>query len=573
MLDKYLYKHLFNPCKLKFKKQRKRLERFRVASVFRFTFDSMADDNSSRNLWPEIEKVEKESRRELVLQGPLIDSKIKNSGGLHASIYSLSLLNYLEISQCPSLNEIHEDIKHLSHLQSLILCRNKLTSVPSSIGDLKALKVLDLSVNQLEVLPEEICFLSELNTLNLSCNSLKALPEAISSCVKLASINVSKNALSQLPEKLWSSRLDHLSSIIASDNAIEQLSCEVHNLSSLKVLDLSNNKLQELPAELADCSKLKETNFKGNKLKDKRLEKMVNGCQTKSVLDYLRAGGRGKGKGKAQDGESGDKADAGKNSKKKSAGKQKGKKEEEDVDELNRMVVRVLHVSEAPSSVALKVSTSIKDVRPYIVCCIVKGMNLRQGNALKRFLIAQTKLHDEMCNKRTTATIATHDLSLLKTPLLYDARPPDTLKIIPLGRKEMKVTDLLRHLQQEADEQRKQKKRQNVSGLHRYLRLLDGKALYPCLVDAEDHVVSFPPITNSEKTKKMAELNKLTLELKDVDVGSDEELDVAGPVEDFTSSELIVLQVKVDDADGNLKVVYPSKTDLLSCPSNLSVIR
>lgn len=157
-----------------------------------------------------------------------------------------------------------------------------------------------------------------------------------------------------------------------------------------QVLDLSSNKLQELPYELADCSKLKETNFKGNKLKDKRLEKMVNGCQTKSVLDYLRAGGRGKGKGKQQDGEVGEKVDSGRNvSKKKSAAKQKGKKEAEEVDELNRMVLRVLHASEAPTAVTVKVSAGIKDVRPYIVCCIVKGMNLRQGNALKRFLVAQ----------------------------------------------------------------------------------------------------------------------------------------------------------------------------------------
>lgn len=565
----------------------------------------MAEENSSLAIWPEIEKAEKENRRELVLQGSAVDKKIQDSCGLHPRLYSLSLLNYLEISQCPSLHEIHENIRHLSHLQSLILCRNKLTSVPKSIGVLKTIKVLDLSVNQLQALPEEIYALSELNTLNVSCNSITVLPDGLSKCVKLASINVSKNALSRLPEDLWCSKLELLSSIIASENAIEELSRDVNKLAALKVLDLSCNKLQELPFELADCSKLKETNFKGNKLKDKRLEKMVNGCQTKSVLDYLRAGGRGKGKGKQQDGEVGEKADAGRNvSKKKSAAKQKGKKEAEEVDELNRMVVRVLHVSEAPTAVTVKVSAGIKDVRPYIVCCIVKGMNLRQGNSLKRFLVAQTKLHDEICAKRTTATIATHDLGLLKAPLMYDARSPDTLKIVPLGRKEIKASDLLKHLQQEADEQRKQKKRQNVSGLHKYLQLLDGKDLYPCLVDADDHVVSFPPITNSERTKikkstqelflevtsstslqickdvmdaliiKMAELNKLSFDIKD-DVGSDEETDVISdrPVENPASSELTVLQVKVFDVEGNLKVVYPSKTDLMSDLSNLSVIR
>lgn len=36
---------------------------------------------------------------------------------------------------------------------------------------------------------------------------------------------------------------------------------------------------------------------------------------------------------------------------------------------------------------------------------------------------------------------------------------------------------------------------------HRYLHLLDGKESYPCLVDADGDVISFPPITNSEKTK------------------------------------------------------------------------
>ncbi len=83
---------------------------------------------------------------------------------------------------------------------------------------------------------------------------------------------------------------------------------------------------------------------------------MVNGCQTKSVLDYLRAGGRGKGKGKQQDGDVSEKLDGGRNiSKKKSGAKQKGKKEAEEVDELNRMVVRVLHVSEAPTALTVKV--------------------------------------------------------------------------------------------------------------------------------------------------------------------------------------------------------------------------
>lgn len=546
--------------------------------------------------WPEIEKAATEKRRELVFQGPAFDERISADGGLASALYSLTLLNYLEVSQCPSLTEIHEDIQRLTNLQSLILCRNRLASVPNVVGKLKSLKVLDLSVNNLSSLPEGITQLKELTTLNVSCNSLEVLPEGLTQCTRLSNINVSKNRLTGFPADFYSERLDLLSILVASDNSIEQLSGDVHKLAALKVLDLSNNKLKEIPTDLSDCAKLKEINFKGNKLNDKRLEKMVNGCQTKSILDYLR-GKKGREEGGEADG--GRKADKGKRQQR----KKKVADDQDEVEELNKMVVRVLHVSDSPAALSVTVSAEVKDVRPYLVCCVVRGMNLKSGNALKRFLVAQTKLHDDLCGKRTIATIATHDVQLIKAPLAYDVKPPTQLKVVSLGRKEMTAVALIKHLQVEADELRKQKKRQNVTGLHKYLQLLQGKAMYPCLVDAEGHVISFPPITNSEKTKikkttkelflevtsaaslqtckdvmdalivKMAELNKFTAEHRE-EAGSDGEAE--GPQDPAasgeSSSELIVQQVRTVDQDGNLKVVYPSKTDLCNDISNLTVI-
>ncbi|XP_031724648.1 leucine-rich repeat-containing protein 47 [Anarrhichthys ocellatus] len=546
--------------------------------------------------WPEIEKAATEKRRELVFQGPAFDERISADGGLASVLYSLTLLNYLEVSQCPSLTEIHEDIQRLTNLQSLILCRNRLASVPNVVGKLKSLKVLDLSVNNLSSLPEGITQLKELTTLNVSCNSLEVLPKGLTQCTRLSNINVSKNRLTGFPADFYSEKLDLLSILVASDNSIEQLSGDVHKLAALKVLDLSNNKLKEIPADLSDCAKLKEINFKGNKLNDKRLEKMVNGCQTKSILDYLR-GKKGREEGGEADG--GRKAEKGKRQQR----KKKGADDQDEVEELNKMVVRVLHVSDSPAALSVTVSAEVKDVRPYLVCCVVRGMNLKSGNALKRFLVAQTKLHDDLCGKRTIATIATHDVQLIKAPLAYDVKPPTQLKVVSLGRKEMTAVELIKHLQVEADELRKQKKRQNVTGLHKYLQLLQGKAMYPCLVDAEGHVISFPPITNSEKTKikkttkelflevtsaaslqtckdimdalivKMAELNKFTAEHRE-EAGSDGEAegpqDPAASIE--PSSELIVQQVRTVDQDGNLKVVYPSKTDLCNDISNLTVI-
>ncbi|XP_016069014.1 PREDICTED: leucine-rich repeat-containing protein 47, partial [Miniopterus natalensis] len=418
------------------------------------------------------------------------------------------------------------------------------------------------------------------------------------------------NRLDSLPAELFRpGALPLLSELAAADNCLRELSPDIAHLASLKTLDLSNNQLSEIPAELADCPKLKEVNFRGNRLKDRRLEKMVSSCQTKSILEYLRVGGRGcgKGKGKAEP----EKEES--RRKRRERRKREGGEGEEEVGEASQLLLRVLHVSENPAPLTITASPEVRDVRPFIVGAVIRGMDLHTGNSLKRFLASQTKLHEDLCEKRTAATIATHDLHTVRGPLLYTTRLPQDLKIAPLGRKEVKAKDLVRQLQLEAEEHRKQKKRQTVSGLHRYLHLLDGKEQYPCLVDADGDVISFPPITNSEKTKikkttsdlflevtsgtslqickdvmdalvlKIAELNRYTLENKETESVSDSEADApSGPAPDPRlnpsaekdgSAPLVVEQVRVVDEEGHLRVVYPSKTDLGTAASHVTVIR
>ncbi|NXW24840.1 LRC47 protein, partial [Circaetus pectoralis] len=568
--------------------------------------------------WPELEAAARERRRELALAGAAVAERVAAGGGrLPAAVLALPLLRSLELSGCPALRELGPGLAAaLPALHTLVLRGNALG--PAGLGEglggpLPALRLLDLSGNGLEALPAALGGAAgaepaaapafpQLRSLNLSGNRLRELgPGLASAAPQLQALLLTGNRLRALPGGLLppagagagavpGGPFPLLSRLEAADN---------------ESLDVANNRLQELPTALADCPRLKEANFRGNQLKDKRLEKMVNGCQTKAILEYLRAGGRGKGKAESTREEA----------RKKKREKQQQKKdggdgEQDELEEASKLMVKVLHVSENPAPLVVKASPGVKDVRPFIVCCVLKGANLKPGNALKRFLSMQTKLHEDICEKRTAATIATHDLQLIKGPLTYDVQPPGELKITPLGRKEIKAKDLLRQLQLEAEEQRKQKKRQNVSGLHKYLQLLDGKENYPCLVDAEGVVISFPPITNSEKTKirkdtrdlflevtsdtslqickdvmdtlilKIAELNRFTLENKE-DSGSDNESDAfCGPVNlnpgqniQPVNFPLVVEQVRVVDTDGNLKVLYPSKTDLTTVSSLLTVIR
>lgn len=164
-----------------------------------------------------------------------------------------------------------------------------------------------------------------------------------------------------------------------------------HPPSPSQTLDLSNNQLSEVPAELADCPKLKEVNFRGNKLSDRRLEKMVHGCQTKSILEYLRGGGRGggRGKGKAE----GPEKEEARRRRRERRRRESGEGEEEEVDHAGRLLLRVLHVSENPAPLTVQVSPTVKDVRPFIVGAVVRGMDLKPGNALRRFLTSQVGAH------------------------------------------------------------------------------------------------------------------------------------------------------------------------------------
>ncbi|XP_007527304.1 leucine-rich repeat-containing protein 47 [Erinaceus europaeus] len=572
--------------------------------------------------WPELELAERERRRELLLTGPGLDERVRAAGGrLPPRLFTLPLLHYLEVSGCGSLREPGPGLAQgLPQLHSLVLRRNALgPGLSPELGPLPALRVLDLSGNALEMLPPgqglgpaEPPGLPQLQSLNLSGNRLRELPADLARCApRLQTLNVTGNCLGAFPAEFFQpGALPLLSELAAADNCLQELSPDIAHLASLKTLDLSNNQLSEIPVELADCPKLKEINFRGNKLKDKRLEKMVGSCQTRSILEYLRVGGRGgRSRGKAD----GPEKEESRKKRRERKKRENGEGGEEEVEEASRLFLRVLHVAENPTPLTVKVSPEVKDVRPFIVGAVVRGMDLHIGNAIKRFLTSQTKLHEDLCEKRTAATIATHDLKAIKGPLLYTARPPQDLKIVPLGRKEVKAKDLVRQLQMEAEEHRKQKKRQNVSGLHRYLHLLDGKENYPCLVDADGDVISFPPITNSDKTKikkttsdlflevtsamslqickdimdtlilKMAEMNKYTLNNKEEGSLSDTEADVISAhlsdskmnptAERDSSSSLVVEQVRVVDMEGQLKVVYPSKTDLDFSASHITVLR
>nr|KAG5693032.1 hypothetical protein BaRGS_005656 [Batillaria attramentaria] len=387
-------------------------------------------------------------------------------------------------------------------------------ALPSSLGKLSKLKFLDISHNKLETLPPELAKLGELQTLNAHVNQLTDMPD-VSAMKSLHVLNISHNKLAALPDGLCDESLVHLSLVNANNNEIRTLPAQLSSLPHLNALHLANNKIEELPNELCECPKLKELTLSGNKLKDRKLARFAEQNSMKQIMTYLAAALQ---KEAAASGEKKDKK--AKPKKKKKAAK------DDDVEEVIKNLVSVLRFPD--DGLVVKVETK---------------------------------------------------------PLFKS--------------KEVSADVLFKELREEADALRKEKKRSTVSGIHKYLDLLKDKEEFPCLLDAEGHVISFPPITNSDKTKISKETRSVLVEVtssvsldickKVMDTllketlqtgvgsgvagggGEDEEegADSAAKGGDgdggraSTGERLVVQQVKILDEEGGLKVVYPSRTDLL----------
>ncbi|XP_029202678.2 leucine-rich repeat-containing protein 47-like [Acropora millepora] len=521
--------------------------------------------------WPEVDQAADEHRYELVLSGPEISERIEK-GGLDLKIFELSCLNFLQISNT-KLFSLPEDLGNLLHLKTLDLHRNSLQELPSSIGLLKELKNLDLSGNELEVLPSALGQLSSLQTLNLNCNKLTEIPD-LKEVTELSRLDLSHNQLTELPESLF--ELQHLAELQASNNNFTSLSSNVSKLSALKVLILNANKITSVPTELSLCHKLKELNLQENAIKDNRLAKLIKECRTKPVLDYV-AAGSDKGKGGRKGGKKG--------RNKKTSDEDAGKLEEAIALPLGP-VIRVLQ----SERLQVIVKPSVETVRPYIVCTVVKSLDLADMTTLKKFISIQTKLHDSLCEHRTLATVATHDLASLKFPLEYEGVSPSEVHLIPLGRhKEMTAEQLIKDLRTEALKQKqKLKKNPFKTGLYKYLSLVEDAQLYAVVRNSDKSVISFPPVTNSENSKikagkldvllevtssvnlptcksVMEQLIKSMLEcgLSSCHETSTTLASGGGNEEDSDRpQELIIEQVRVVNHEGQLKVVYPSRVDL-----------
>lgn len=135
------------------------------------------------------------------------------------------------------------------------------------------------------------------------------------------------------------------------------------------------------------------------------------------------------------------------------------------------------------------IDSSVKDIRPYTVCSIVKGLKFTEDK-IKEIIDIQEKLHITVGRKRKKLAIGIYPLEKIKLPITYKAVEPDKIKFIPLeSNREMSGLEILQ---------------KHPTGKE-YAHILAGKAKFPLFIDANKEILSMPPIINSQLTGKIDE--------------------------------------------------------------------
>ncbi|XP_015160768.1 TMV resistance protein N-like [Solanum tuberosum] len=219
-------------------------------------------------------------------------------------------LEYLNLQECTSLEEVHPSLKYCRKLLELNLLKceslerfpyvnvesleslhlqycSSLEKFPEILG----IRELPLSLNGMEnlvSLPSNICQLKGLVTLDVSyCSKLESLPEGIGDLEKLEELDANYTLISRPPSSIiWLNKLKSLSFVKENpEDTVNFVFPQVNEgLLSLEILALSYcNIIDEgLPEDIGSLSSLKELYLCGNKF-----EHLPQSISELGALEYL----------------------------------------------------------------------------------------------------------------------------------------------------------------------------------------------------------------------------------------------------------------------------------------------
>ena len=134
------------------------------------------------------------------------------------------------------------------------------------------------------------------------------------------------------------------------------------------------------------------------------------------------------------------------------------------------------------------IDKSVKGVRPFTACAIVKGIKY-DDERIKEVIQVQEKLHITYGRNRRKVAIGIYPYEKISPPIRFIAMKPEAIRFQPLefprainGRQILSMHPTGRE----------------------YAHLLEGQAVYPVFIDSKEQILSMPPIINSHQTGKIS---------------------------------------------------------------------
>ena len=166
-----------------------------------------------------------------------------------------------------------------------------------------------------------------------------------------------------------------------------------------------------------------------------------------------------------------------------------------------QMCLRIGAIVASPSS-------SLQDVRPYVVCAILRNIRFTP-ETYKSFIDMQDKLHQNLCRRRTLVAIGTHDLDTLTPPFTYEALAPEDISFVPLGQeREFRADELMEFYRTDP----------SVKHIKPYVGIIADKPRYPVFYDQNRTLLSLPPIINGEHSKIKLDTTNVFIECTATDL-------------------------------------------------------
>jgi phenylalanyl-tRNA synthetase beta chain len=153
-----------------------------------------------------------------------------------------------------------------------------------------------------------------------------------------------------------------------------------------------------------------------------------------------------------------------------------------------------------PSGIKFTIDPKLAKIRPCLASAVIRNVSFDDESILS-VMALQEALHWAVGRGRSKVAIGIHDLDTVTAPFHYRASPRDR-KFVPLDfTKELTLDGILAEHPKGKD----------------YAKIVGDFPLFPLIVDNEDHVCSFPPIINGERTRVTTKTKNILLDVTGTD--------------------------------------------------------